>query len=126
MNENVIDQWYGFIPWIRMYHCLLENSMLQSFLDMYKQESREGIDSRNVSTRKKNCFENYTNLQDNPSYKSKSIMYLDLYDDFIVSHNLFESDEVKLLIATPDKIKDKIAEACSKLSLSQILYHTFN
>ena len=40
-NNNLNDFWYEFISQIRIDHYLLENSMLQLFLDMHKWESRE-------------------------------------------------------------------------------------
>ena len=83
----------------------------------------EGIDGHNSSARKKSCFENCANLFHDPSCKPTSFVHKDLHDDFNISHKLLETEEVKLLVATPYKIKDKMGEARSKVSFLQILHH---
>ena len=108
---------------MRICHCLLENSILEKFLNMHKWESREGIDRHDSSTIRKIYFENCANLFNNPSCEPRSFIHKDLCNDINTSYKLWEMEEAKLPFATPDKIKGKIAESHSKISFSQTFHY---
>ena len=64
-----------------------------------------------------NYYESCTNKCNNKLFRLMSNVYPDSHKDFMKSHELFETELVKLPIATSNKIKDKVSEACNKVSL---------
>ena len=78
----------------------------------------EGIDRCNSSARKKSYFKNCANLFNYLLHEPRWFAYKDLCNDFNVSYELKETEEVKLPAATPDKIKDKMGETHSEASFS--------
>ena len=116
ISDNKNDSWYGLEPWLRLYHCMLEEEVLEACKNIHKWADREGTDGRNSIARRQTFFELCSNKFNDPQYKPYSLMYPDLHDDFIDSIPLFDTEEVKMPLVTPGKIKDQLVTSRCKVS----------
>ena len=80
---------------------------MQSFLNMCQWEPSEGIKRCNSSLRLKNYYESCANKHNDQLFRIMLNMYPNSHEDFIESYELFETQIIKLPVATPDKIKDE-------------------
>ena len=87
---------------------------------MCKWADHEGIDGRNSVSRK--IFETCAKKFNDPSFKPFSNMCFDIHDDFLVSHDLFETEEQSLPLVAPDNIKEKLATVRVKARINRICY----
>ena len=85
-------------------------------MSIHLQKGREGIDGQNSVSKRKNCYELAVNKHNNLSCKPESKAYPDLHDHSIYPLKLHAYDNVKLPLATPDKIKDNMGIARSQVS----------
>ena len=82
---------------------------MRAYKDAHGWDDHEGIDGRNSDSRKKTFFELCRNKQNDPGFHPYSCLHLDLHEDFLVSHGLFETKHKSLPLVTPDKTKEKLA-----------------
>ena len=92
-NKNESDRWCGLIPWLRLCDCVLEEDILRACKDVHKWEDCEGIDGRNSASGKKTFFEICAKKFNDSGFCPCSFVCLDLHDDVLVSHGLFETKE---------------------------------
>ena len=90
---------------MRLHHCVLEEDDMRGYKDAHEWADREGIDGVNPASRKKTFFELCANKCNDPGFHLHSFVHLDLFDDFLVSHGLFETREQSSPLAIPDKKK---------------------
>ena len=82
----------------------------------------KGLTVKNKRHERK-LFENCANKFNDPSLKPIYNAYFDLHEDFLVSHDLLESEEQSSALVTPDKIEEKLATVRVKVSTNSTFSH---
>lgn len=65
---------------------------------------------------KKTFFEICANKCNDPLFKPVSLVFDELHDDFLQSHELHDNGDFKVPFATSDKIKDQLSLVRYKVS----------
>ena len=109
-QEALELNWTGIYPFLRLTHCVIENTIKQAYLHRYDiDSSRTTVDNRNSDTaRNKTVWEMIAELWNNPDFAPETsvlVVHPDFYESHKIEHELVRG----MSIATAKKVKEKLA-----------------
>ena len=104
--------WTSHLPYLRLYHCMVEDEVVEAFLCRHNCLDRPALDARNSSERPAPFEEVIANKFNDPDYSPTTRAYPDLHDDFRQPIPLPLSSMPGLV--TPDFIGNKLNDTKTK------------
>jgi hypothetical protein len=111
-REPVGLNWTGKIPYLRLIHCVVDESIKPFYIARYDtQPGRSDVENRNSSVRELNVWEKIANLWNDENFEPDTLVFPDLHPFEFVSSEKLSFDKVeKLAKATPVKVKENLAK----------------
>jgi hypothetical protein len=106
------DAWVGQYPYLRLYHVIMEDEIMTAYGKLFNAKDRAELDAQNSNERPKIFYELAAEKFNDPEYNPHTTIYPNLHDDCRWSIELKASEAP---IATPQKIKEKLADVRAKL-----------
>jgi len=142
-GRQVLAGWYGSLPYLRLIHCLIHDSVKPKLLTQHAAKSREELDARNSDQAETSVITVIKNLYNDPDFVPESFVLPHVHEEFTGESCGFEtiactsmnthmkfwhhscflppSESVKLHLnvepVNEDKIKKKIAKMRAKMLL---------
>ena len=109
--DKVIHQtWSNDIPYVRLYHTLVDDNIRQAFGEAYAVKTREELDGRN-SGLYKSFYEKAAEKFNDKDWIPNSIVFPDLHEDFKKSKPL----PLNVAPITAEQFKKKLTDNCCKM-----------
>ena len=109
--DKVIHRtWSNDIPYLRLYHTLVDDNIRQAFGEAYAVKAREELDGRN-SGLYKSFYEKAAEKFNDNDWIPNSIVFPDLHEDFEKSKPL----PLNVAPITAEQFKKKLTENCYKM-----------
>lgn len=104
--------WIGLMPWLRLGHVLVHDSVYELYQDKDRWEGRAGTDGRNSDQRPKQWFEKAAEVYNDETITFDSLLLPDLHSDFAQSYKL---DKTNTPMTNAETIKKKAASARAEI-----------
>lgn len=95
-------EWIGLLPWLRLGHVLVHDSVYSLYQDKDRWEGRAGTDGRNSDLRPQQWFEKAEEVYNDESVTFDTLILPDLHSDFRLSYRL---DKTNTPMTTAETIK---------------------
>jgi hypothetical protein len=121
-NDNIKKSpWVTNLPFLRLYHCLLDDNVKKAFMIKDDAWNRQQLDARMSSNRPPSYEELVTKLFNNPNFKPDSMELFDLHHDFCDEMSL--SLDIMPGLITPEEVKSRMADSRAKLVIVSLYFH---
>lgn len=107
-SNSLAKSWVGVTPYLRLIHCIIDDSIKSKFLHRNNPKSRLEIDARNSPVRELDVYEDISNLWNSPSF-NPTTKITNCHEDFSSSIDVGYEIIKDFSAANPRKVKDKIS-----------------
>ncbi len=114
-KEGNSPSWIGNVPYLRLYHCLIDDNIREAYVNRDNVMSRLELDGRNSDSRLLTFYEKVSIKYNDPNFNPVSEELNDLHDDYTSPIDLCYSGAPTP--TTPNKIKDVLTNCRAKLTI---------
>lgn len=108
------SNWVDNDPFLRLYHCLIDDKVKAAFLTRDHVLNREELDARNSDRRPKSYEQLATELFNDPTFDPTALQLPNLHSDFDEPYKLLHLEDMPGLI-TREEVKSRMADSRAKL-----------